>query len=159
MDPLIGILRNWSVLGGAQVLASLVAMAFTVVVSRSLGDVGFGRLYLALTLAAMVGVAGDLGLSQVVTRAVARDRAAGRPYLRRATLLVAGMGLVLYLVLVTIAGVLGSDPEVHALILVFGLLVIAEAFAQLLAALFAGHERMVVPALTRVAGNVIALVL
>ncbi len=159
MDPLIGILRNWSLLGGAQVLASLVAIVFTVVVSRSLGDVEFGRLYLALTVAAMVGVAGDLGLSQVVTRAVARERAAARPYLRRAALLVAVMGASLYLILLVGVGVLGFGPDVHALVVVFGLLVVAEAFAQLLAAFFAGHERMLVPALTRVTGNVIALAL
>src|SRR5260370_24098375 len=132
MDPLRGILRNWSLLGGAQVVASRVAMVFMVVVSRSLGDVEFGRLYLALTLAAMVGVAGDLGLSQVLTRAVARERAAAPAYLRRAAVLVALMGAGLYVVLQGVVRFLDIAPEVYALVLVFGLFVVAEAFAQLL---------------------------
>src|SRR5207244_788120 len=54
--PLITIVRNWSVLAGAQVVSSLIAMVFLIVVSRTLGEIEFGRLYLALTLTAIVGV-------------------------------------------------------------------------------------------------------
>src|SRR2546428_12760787 len=61
-------------------------MALMVVVSRTLGDVEFGRLYLALTLSAIIGIVVDLGLSQVVTRVVAREPALTAPYLRRAAL-------------------------------------------------------------------------
>ena len=80
MDPLVSILRKRSLLGGAQIVSSLVAMVLMVVVSRTLGDVEFGRLYLALTLSAIVGVVVDVGLSQVVTRVVAREPALARPY-------------------------------------------------------------------------------
>ncbi len=141
-SPLAGILRNWSLLGATQVIASLAAMAFMVIVSRTLGDAEFGRLYFALTLAALAGVVADAGLTQVVTRAVARDHA-----------------LAMYAALVGIVLVLRLGPDVALLVLAFGVQVVVEAFAQLLGGVFAGHERMVVPAATRVAANVIVVVL
>lgn len=158
-SPLAGILRNWSLLGSTQVIASLVAMALTIVVSRTLGDAEFGRLYFALTLAALAGVVADAGLTQVVTRAVARDHTVARPYLRRAAIVVVAVGLVAYAALVAIVTVARVAPDVALLVLVFGVQVVVEAFAQLLGGVFAGHERMVVPATTRVAANVIVLAL
>ena len=159
MAPLITIVRNWSVLAGAQVVSSLIAMVFLVLVSRTLGEVEFGRLYLALTLTAIVGVVVDFGLSQVVTRSVARDRALARPYFRRAALIVGALGAGLYLLLVGTALALGYTTEVVSLVLILGLLMVVEAFSQLLGALFQAHEQMLVPAIARVGGNVITLAL
>jgi len=157
MDPLRSILRNWSLLGSTQVVASLIAMVYMVVVSRELGDVEFGRLFLALTLTAIVGVVGDFGLSQVVARVVAREHAMTRPYLRRAAVVVACTTVALYVVLLAVTGVLGFAPEVRSLVLILGLLIIGESFAQLIGGAFQAHERMVIPALTRVGANVMTL--
>ena len=159
MDPLTGILKNWSFLGSAQVISSLIAMVFTVVVSRALGDVEFGRLYLALTLTSLVGVVVDFGLAQVVTRAVARDRRLARPYFKRATIIVAAIGTCFYLLLLASVKALGFTAEVFSLVVILGLFMIVDAFSQVLGALFLAHERMLTPALSRVAGNAIALVL
>src|SRR5438874_8592796 len=159
MDPLRSILRNWSLLGSTQVLASLIAMVYMVVVSRELGDVEFGRLFLALTLTAIVGVVGDFGLSQVVARVVARDHAMTRPYLRRAAVIVGSTTAGLYAVLLGITQVLGFAPEVRSLVLILGLLILGESFAQLIGGAFQAHERMLVPALTRVAANIMTLAL
>src|SRR5262245_40230177 len=83
-DPLRSILTNSSLLIGAQVIASVMAMVFTVLVSRGLGDAEFGRFHLALSLTTILGVAVEFGLSQVLARSVARQPALARPYLRRA---------------------------------------------------------------------------
>jgi O-antigen/teichoic acid export membrane protein len=157
MNPLASILRNWSLLGGAQMLASLVAMVFMVVVSRQLGAVEFGRLYLAFTLASIVAVLGDAGLSQVLIRSVARDRATLGPYLARSAALIAGSAAALYAILLAASHALGFTPEVDALVAVLGVLIVTEGIAQLLGGAFQGHERMVVPALARVGSNVVTL--
>jgi len=159
MAPLITIVRNWSVLAAAQVVSSLIAMVFLVLVSRTLGEVEFGRLYLALTLTAIVGVVVDFGLSQVVARSVARQRALARPYFQRAAFLVGALGAGLYLLLIAVALALGYAPEVRSLLLILGLLMVAEAFSQLLGALFQAHEQMLIPAVARVTGNAITLAL
>ena len=157
--PLRAILRNWSLLGSAQMIASLVAMATMIVVSRTLGDAEFGRLYLALTLAAIVGVVADAGLTPVVTRAIARDRAATRPYLVRAAAIVAMLGLTLYGALAAGTAAFGLAADLRVLVLVFGAFVLADAYAQVLTGVFAGHERMAVPAATRVFSNLLVFAL
>src|SRR5438309_6970504 len=157
MSPLIGIVRNWSLLACAQVASSVFALAVMILVSRRLGDAEFGRLFIALTFTTLVGVLVDLGLSQLVVRAVSRDRALARPYLRRGAVLVGVLGATLYTLLLVVLRVLGYAPEVWSLVLIVGLLMIVEGIAQLLGALFQAHERMVVPALTRLGANLITL--
>jgi len=159
VNPLISIVRNWSLLAGSQVVASLIAMATMVIVSRNLGDAEFGRLYLALTLTYIVGLAVDFGLSQVVTRAVARDHALARPYFVRAALVVGAMGVCLYFVTLGSALALGYSPEVRSLVLILGVLIAAEGFSQVLGALFQAHEQMLVPVFARIAVNAITLAL
>jgi O-antigen/teichoic acid export membrane protein len=159
MGPLASILRNWSLLAGAYLASSLIAMVFMLIVSRTLGDVEFGRLYLALTLTTILGVAADLGLSQLVTRAVSRDRALARSYFWRAAPVIAGVCACLYVALLGIAQVLGYTQEVRTLVIILGFVMVADGFSQLLGALYQAHERMVIPALTRVAANVFAIVL
>ena len=55
-EPLRSILDNSSLLIGAQVIASVLAMVLTVLVSRALGDAEFGRFTLALSLTTILGV-------------------------------------------------------------------------------------------------------
>jgi O-antigen/teichoic acid export membrane protein len=157
VNPLFSILRNWSTLASSQVVSSLIAMALMIAVSRVLGDVEFGRLYLALTFVTIVGVAVDLGVSQVMTREVARERALTRSYLRRAVVVVGVVGTCLYVALIAAVQSLFT-PEVRTLVLILGLLVVVEGFALILAAVFQAHERMAVPALTRVAANALSLI-
>ncbi len=159
MNPLISIVRNWSLLAGSQVVASLIAMATMVVISRTLGDAEFGRLYLALTLTYIVGLAVDFGLSQVVTRAVARDRGLARPYFVRAALVVGVMGVCLYFLTLGFAAALGYTQEVRSLAAILALLIVAEGYSQIFGALFQAHEQMLVPVLARVAVNAITLAL
>jgi len=159
MDPLISILKNWSFLGGGQVMSSLLGVIFTVAISRALGDVEFGRLYLALTLTSLVGVLCDFGLGQVIIRTVARDRALARSYFQRAAIVVGVFGTGLYLLLLVFVEALGFTSEIFSLVLILGLLMVVDAFSQILGALFLAHERMLVPAVSRVAGNAVGLVL
>jgi O-antigen/teichoic acid export membrane protein len=157
VDPLFSILRSWSLLAGGQVISSLISLVMMVIVSRSLGDVAFGRLYLAWSLTVIAGVVVDLGLSQVVTRAVARKPALSAPYLRRAAIVLALLGAGLYVLLLGATAVLGYAAEVRLLAAILGVRMVAEAAAQLLAAFFQAHERMLVPSLARVAGSAITL--
>lgn len=159
MDPLISILRSWSLLAGGQVVSSLISLVMVVLVSRSLGDVAFGQLYLAWTLTLIAGVAVDLGLSQVVARAVARKHALSRPYLRRAGVVLVLVGACVYILLLGITEVLGYAPEVRLLAAILGVRMVAEGAAQLLGAFFQAHERMLVPSVARVAGSAITLAL
>jgi O-antigen/teichoic acid export membrane protein len=158
-EPLRSILTNSSLLIGAHVIASVLGMALTVLVSRSLGDAEFGRFHLALSLTTVFGVAVEFGLSQVLARSVARQRGLARPYLRRALTMVGGLGALLYAAALVSVEALGYPADVRGLVLILGVLMVAEAVAQVLTAIFQSHERMVVPAVARIVANALMLAL
>jgi len=158
-DPLRSILRNSSLLIGAQIIASIMAMGLMVLLSRALGSAEFGRLHLALSLTMIVGVAVEFGLTQVLARTVARQRALARPYLRRALVVILALGGLGYVTLLGLVDRLGYPEEIHRLVAILGVIMVAEATAQVLGAVFQAHEEMRVPALARVAGNAATLAL
>ena len=99
MTAVDSILRNSTILAVAKVISSAIGLALVVLLPRMLGNAEFGRLYLAISVASIFGTFAALGLSQVVTREVARDRGRARHYLRRATILTLGLGGCFYLAL------------------------------------------------------------
>ncbi|HEV8307173.1 MAG TPA: flippase [Methylomirabilota bacterium] len=157
MDPLKSILRNSSLLIGAQGLSSLIGMAVVVLVPRFLGAAEYGRLHLALSLAMMYSVAVEFGLTPVLARAVAQDRSVARPYLRGALVLMTLLGAGFYVALLATVRLLGYPERVHELVAILGVVMIGEALSQVLAALFQAHERMVIPAIARITGNVFTI--
>ncbi|MGH7264525.1 MAG: oligosaccharide flippase family protein, partial [Candidatus Rokuibacteriota bacterium] len=157
MDPLRSILRNSSLLIAAQAVAIVIGMTVVVLLPRFLGDAEFGRLHLALSLAMMFGILVEFGLAQVLARAVARERALARPYVRAAVPVYVGLAAVGYLALLAAVRLLGYPARVRDLVTILGIVTVAEALSQILGALFQAHERMLIPALARIAGNAFTL--
>jgi O-antigen/teichoic acid export membrane protein len=157
MDPLKSILRNSSVLIVAQAISTVIGMGLVVLLPRFLGDAEFGRLHLALSLTTMFGVAVEFGLTQVIARAVARQRGLTRPYLRAAAIMIAVLGVAAYVGLLFTVRLFNYHPDVRNLVVLLGMVMMAEALAQALGAIFQAHERMLVPALARVVGNAFTL--
>ncbi len=153
MDPLKSIFRNSSLLIGAQACSSAIGMALVVLLPRFLGDAGFGRLHLVLSLTMMFGVAVEFGLPPVVARAVARQRELARPYLRSAVAAIAILGAALYVALLGTIRLLSDHQHTLELAMALGIVMVGEAVSQVLRAVFQAHERMLVPALARIAGN------
>jgi O-antigen/teichoic acid export membrane protein len=157
MTAVDSILRNSTILAVAKLISSAIGLGLVVLLPRMLGNAEFGRLYLAISLAGIFGTFANLGLAQVITREVARDRARTRHYLRRAIALTLGLGGALYLALPLAVTALGYSPYVGHLVLILGLGMIVDSWSQVIASLFQAHERMLVPALARIAANVVTL--
>jgi O-antigen/teichoic acid export membrane protein len=156
-DPLKSILRNSSLLIGAQGLSSAIGLILLALLPRFLGDAEFGRLHLALSMTMMLGVAVEFGLTQVLTRAVARDSRLARPYLVSATRIIIALGATLYVALLVGLRLLGYHVGILELASILGLVMVAEAMAQALSAIFQAHERMLTPAVARVTANLFTL--
>jgi O-antigen/teichoic acid export membrane protein len=157
MTPIDSILRNSTILAAAKILSSAIGLGLVVLLPRLLGTVEFGRLYLAISLTAMFGAFANLGLAQVVTREVARDRAHTRDYLRRTTILALAFGIGLYAVLPVAVSLIGYPDHIVHLVLILGLGMIVDAWSQMLGSLFSAHERMLVPAVARIAINAVTI--
>lgn len=157
MDPIASILRNSAVLLGAKTVSAAMGLALVAVLPRLLGDAEYGLLHLATSLVGMFGVAVDFGLTQVLARAVARDRGVARAYLVRATTLSVGIGVLFYGALFGLLAVTAYPVGTGVVVAVLGVGMILDAVAALLGGLFQGHERMLVPALARIVGNAVTL--
>jgi O-antigen/teichoic acid export membrane protein len=157
MDPIASILRNSAVLLAAKVVSAAMGLALVAVLPRLLGDAGYGTLHLALSLVGMFGVAADVGLTQVLARAIARDRGVARAYLARAGALTLGAGFVFYAALAGLLAVAAYPAGTGVVVAILGVGMVLDAVAGLLGGLYQGHERMLVPALARVAGNAVTL--
>ena len=157
MDPLTSILRNSVFLIGAKVVSAAMGLTLVVILPRLLGDAGYGRLHIAISLVALLGIVVDGGLTPVVARAVAHDRSAARSYLRRGVTLTVALALSGYTVLLLVARVVDPAAGTLVVLAVLGINILLDGMAQLLSGFFQAHERMLVPALARVAGNTVTL--
>jgi O-antigen/teichoic acid export membrane protein len=157
MDPIASILRNSAVLVAAKAVSAALGLVLVAVLPRLLGDAEYGRLHLAISLVTMFGIAVDFGLTQVLIRSVARDRALARAYLGRASTVTLGLGVVSYGALFAFLAVAGYPPGTGTVVAVLGLGMVLDALSDLVGGLFQGHERMLVPAVARIAGNLLTL--
>jgi O-antigen/teichoic acid export membrane protein len=73
--------------------------------------------------------------------------------------MVAGLGALLYATALLSVEALGYPADVRGLVLILGVLMVAEAAGQVLTATFQSHEQMVAPAVARIVANALMLAL
>jgi O-antigen/teichoic acid export membrane protein len=154
-DPIGSIIRNSVILMAARVVSAAMGLALLALLPRLLGDTGYGQLHLALSLVLMFGVTIDLGIGQVLVRAVAREHALARVYTRRGVTVTLALGAVLYVCSLGLVRVVGYPARTDLLVAILGIGMLLDGMAQILSSLYQAHERMHVPALARIIGHLV----
>ena len=154
-DPIGSIIRNSVVLMVARVVSAAMGLTLLALLPRLLGDAGYGQLHLALSLVLMFGVTIDLGLTQVLVRAVAREHALARVYTRRGVTVTLGLGAVLYVGSLGLVRLVGYPARTDLLVAILGIGMLLDGMAQILSGLYQAHERMHIPALARIVGHLV----
>lgn len=141
-----------------EVAARLSALLIYAAGARLLGTDGFGLFSLALSYAALASVLIDSGTLNIITRDLARNRAAAPELIRSVTLYKALMSPVA--VAVVYFGVRLMNPGVvpGPLLLVAGLWAIGTSLTEHLYAVLSGLERMDVEALVKISNRIGAFV-
>jgi len=110
--------------------------------ARYLGAKSFGILSFALALTAIFGAFGDLGLRQIATREVARNKSLAKKYLGN----IIGVKIILVTIvlgiLVLVINLLGCPEKTKAVVYLISLSIIFNAFLQAFYGIFQAHERM-----------------
>jgi O-antigen/teichoic acid export membrane protein len=159
MDPIASILRNSALLMGAKVVSAGMGLTLVVILPRMLGDAGYGQLYLTISLVALFGTVVDFGLTPVMARAVAHDHGLTRVYLGHVVRITVVMSVLAYAALLALAAAPNYPAGTEVVVAVLGVSILFEGLVQILTGLFQAHERMLVPALARVAGTGLTLAL
>jgi len=136
------IAKNTGVFLTAQAISYVLSFFFFVYIARYLGAEGFGIFSFALALTAIFGIFSDLGLRQVTTREVARDKSLTKKYLGN----IAGMKIILVIVvlaaLVLFVNLAGYPEETIKIVYLIGLSIVFTAFLQMFYGIFQAYERM-----------------
>jgi O-antigen/teichoic acid export membrane protein len=81
MSSVRRIAKNFMVLGIAEIISMVLSPVLIVLITRLIGDEGYGKLSFAMSLAAILTILTPLGLDSLMIRAVARNRETAAKYL------------------------------------------------------------------------------
>ncbi len=146
-----------------SLLNKLLSMGFAMYMLRVLGAEGAGKYAFAVVVLGYLDILANFGLGTLLTREVARDRAAANRYLgntlaTRMLLWVLAM-VVVGMLLGPLSGPLGVTPDVGLAILLLAIGLLPSMVAGTLSSLFQAYEKFEYPAAVTVLTTVITLVL
>ena len=134
--------RNFSVVAGAQAITWTATFLFTLAQARYLSPARFGELSLALSYFVMLGVLVDFGLSAKLARDVAQRPAAAGKALVASFAVRVGLWFLAMPLIWAATVVLGYHAELQATILVLGASLLIGGFATSLGAYFQGNPNV-----------------
>jgi O-antigen/teichoic acid export membrane protein len=136
------IVRNTAVGVIGQFLLKIASFIFQIAVINNLGDENWGRYNIVLGWASLFGVLGDLGISQYLTREIARDRRNASQLFWNAVVLRFILAVITSIVTTISAIAIGYSQEIVIACLLFTLSYLFQALLAPMMSLVAGHERV-----------------
>ncbi len=110
--------------------------------AQYLGAEGFGILSLALSITAIFGIIGDMGLGTLMVREVARDKTTSNKYISNIALIKVVLSLLMFTLIVLTVNIIGYSKLVSTVIYLITISVVINAFGGVLTAIFQASERM-----------------
>lgn len=144
------LVRNSSVLSGAQIASRAITIVYGIVLSRYLGAAGFGSIGAALGVTALAYVFVDFGLAPLMVRDVARDHEAAGRYASNILAIKAGLVILVNAGLAVFLASAEYPSEVRAIIWIYSLNSALTAFVGVGTAGLQGLEEMHWPAVLQV---------
>jgi O-antigen/teichoic acid export membrane protein len=142
MNTIQRIAKNTALLMIAQVASYLLSFFSVMYIARYLGAAGFGILSFALAFTGIFAVFGDLGLSPLTVREVARDKSLAPKYLANVALMKIILVVVTFGLISLTINLMGYPPETIRVVYLLALSVILAAFTQMFYSIFQAFERM-----------------
>ena len=152
---MLNLAKNISFVSVGGLLENLIAFLFMVYVARQLGVEEFGQYALIGTIVLLVQYAISVGLDPVAIRTLASDRAQEKNIFQDIISLKFTIGIVAYVILVTLNGLLSYSSLVSTLILIHGLGLISGSVVMSYELFFVSRELQKVPVLFAVLNSVI----
>lgn len=159
MSTLQRAVGNSSIMLASQVITWSATLGLTAALGRSLGDAGFGELYLALSFGMIFSVLVEFGLDQQLVRAVAREHSVAGEYLVNSLAIKVVLAGIAYTIIIVLIQVLGYPPQVKLTIAVYGVTVLFNGISSSLTAVYQGLERVLHSAMGTVIEKVLVAVI
>src|SRR5690349_9162716 len=136
------IARNTAFGVGAQLVLRVASFIFQVAVINNLGDENWGKYNIVIGWATLFGVLGDLGISQYLTREIARDKLNANQLFWNSVVLRFLLAIVAGVVTTISAIMIGYSPEIVVGCILFTSSYLFQALLAPLTSLVVGSERI-----------------
>lgn len=142
MSTVHRIAKNTTILSISQIVTYILGFFTTMYTARYLAAGGFGILSLAISMTGIFGILADMGLSTLMVREVARNKALADKYVSNAFIMKIILSfLMLGLIFLTV-NTIKYNQTVSIIIYLIALSTIIGAFVTILSAIFQANEKM-----------------
>ncbi|MGB2728533.1 MAG: oligosaccharide flippase family protein [Halobacteriota archaeon] len=142
MNTIQRIAKNTAALFAAQFVVSILSLALSIFIARSLGDVIFGKFSFALTFTALFAVFSDLGYGTLLIREVARDKSQVSKYLNNVLCMRVLLSLVIFAIIVIAINVMSYPADTKNIVYLFGIYTLIVSFSAVFKLTFRAFEKM-----------------
>jgi len=149
--------KNFLSLSSAQIISQVIYFLVIIYLARTLGATGFGKISFAQAVVLYFMLIGDLGLSVLGVREVARDRSEIDSYAASIISLRLTLALVSFVLLVVFTILINKSTEIKYLIIFYGFSLFSSAL--LIEWLFQGIEKMEFIGISRILNRLFFAVL
>jgi O-antigen/teichoic acid export membrane protein len=136
------IAKNTAALFAAQFVVSLLGLALSIFIARSLGDVTFGKYSFALAFTAIFVVFSDLGYNTLLIRDVARDKTQATKYLNNIIGIHALLAILIFALIVITINVMDYPADTKNVVYLFGIYTLVVSFSAVFKVTFRAFEKM-----------------
>lgn len=136
------IAKNSTFLTVSTIINNLIGLILAVCIGRYLGKEGFGSYIFAFSFVALFAILTDLGLPDLSTREVARDKERAPKYLGNIILIKSFLAILTYGLIFCVVNLGGFPPSVKVAVYIVALYMIAEYFGKFFNSIFNAFERM-----------------
>ncbi|MCL5411598.1 MAG: flippase [Patescibacteria group bacterium] len=151
------VFKNFLSLGFAEVVTRVLSTILTIYIARSLGANVFGQLAFATAFTSYFALFSDFGLTTLGIREIAKDRSKTNYLATNITVLQIGLAVLLTTLMGVLLIFIPLNINLKLLTFLFGLSMIPNALS--LGYVFEAHERMEFTAVSRIAIQVITLII
>jgi O-antigen/teichoic acid export membrane protein len=142
MSNVRSIAKNFMALSLAQIISTGLSLVLVILITRFLGDVGYGKLGFAMSLAAVLTILTPLGLDQLLIREVARHKDRAAKYLGNTLVIELLLSFVAFAFIALAVWVMRLAPDAAVVLYIAGGRYILTIFSSTVKCVFRAYEKM-----------------
>ena len=142
MNQVKSIFKNTSWLTISQVITSICAFLWTIIIARYLGVSDYGIVSFAISFTSLVGIVMDLGMSTYITREIAKNRNSVNKYFNNIFIFKLILAIILFFISGLILYLLGYPQWTILITLLFTIELIFMSMTVFLNGVFQAFEEV-----------------
>ena len=151
------IARNTAFLLLSEVVSKALSLILVIAMARFLGDSEFGKFSFAVAFMGIFLIFTDFGVSTLIIRDVAKDKAMARAYLNNALGIKLALGLAAFAAAMTAIVLMGAQQDVMLVVLLSGIYLMINELTQPFRSVFNAFERLEFHSIMAIVERIVAL--